>query len=171
MRLWIVGVAMLLSGAAPAAARADSFFNLSGTLQDGGMFSGKLDVSTQGEAHVQGTVTDGAYSFTLPPNYLGEQLDEGNYVDVSVFAVNAQFELDLLFTNAVFANGGPLCSLTNYCPGTSTSFFSNSPGPDDDRFLSLTSTPTSVTPEPGTLLLLGTGLLRLVGVGRRRLER
>ena len=67
-------------------------------------------------------------SFTLPPNYLGEQLGEANYVDVSVFAVHAQFELDLLFTNAVFANGGPLCSLTNYCPALQPVF---SPTPRD----------------------------------------
>ena len=169
MRLCRLGVAVVLVGIASVVARADSLFNLQGTFQDGGTFSGTLDVNAQGSAYVQGTVTDGAFLFTLPTNYLGEQLGEGAYTDVDVFAVNAPFNLSLYFPNAAFVDGGALCSLGSYCPGFGVSSFSDgSLGPADGRFLSLTSTPASaVTPEPGTLMLLGTGLLGLAGVWRR----
>lgn len=64
-------------------------------------------------------------------------------------------------------SGGNLCSLTQAC----------SDGPSDlnstiggiYRFNSGTLTPASATPEPSSFLLLGSGLLGVAGVMRRRL--
>ena len=184
MRRSAYGLAMLVFLSAPCVARADELFNITGTLQDStGTFAGTLDYNLQQQSgYVQGTVTDGAFSFTLPRSYLGEQLGEGSYTLFDVFAVDANFDLSLYVPDALLANdtAGALCSEMFTCPYTvpgtqpPQQFILRSSFYDGDfpyqQFLNLTATPvaaTAVTPEPGTLTLLGTGLLGLAGLRRR----
>ena len=167
LSLYICLFALLL----PSYALADSLFSLSGDLTNGGTFNGTLSVSALGEAYVQGTYRNGSYAFTLPVNYLGEQLQENGYVLVDAFPVPApQFDLLLYVPVPTLAGytGGSLCAIyNNVCALSEYSSYAAS-FPSTTYFLHLTATPAD-TPERSTLLLLGTGILAAVGSARRRL--
>ena len=166
--------ALTLSG---RPAWADSLLTLSGDLTNGGTFQGSLRLDTGGEAFVQGTYTNGADSFTLPPNYLGEQLGEGTFTTVDVFSVNQSYDLFLILPEAslVGYTGGNLCALYSSCfPAVrSYSSFQENSFSLPSNFLHLTATPATpatpaTTPEPASLTLLGTGSLVLAATLRKR---
>ena len=177
MRRGLRCVALLLALPACLAARADTLFSLQGTLQDGtGTFNGTILYLSnyQSYGRVTGTITDGSFSFTIPSSYLGETIGEGNATHVDVFSVGANYDLSLYLPNSILtgSTGGPLCALSTPCPGFAASSFGDYDGSGNalfatQSFQTLTATP-QVTPEPGTFVLLGTGMLALSGVIRRR---
>ena len=158
-------------------------FHLQGTLQDGtGKFDGYIDFypnSKLGGGSVTGTITDGAFSFTIP-SYLGETLNEGDYTHVEVFSIGLNYDFSLYFPNTIL-NGpvsGALCALSTPCAeafGNVVSFFNDyTPSGGiifaQQSFQTITAT-LQVTPEPGTFVLLGTGLTAIAASLRRRAMR
>ena len=180
MRRIVLLVLFSVSLCTPLAASADSMFLLKGTLQDGiGVFNGTVTYGQNGFGKVTGTITDGSYKFTVPNSYLGETLDEGNFTLVDVFAVGSNFDLSLYFPKSIGPNGrgGALCSLSNLCQNpfsgaytVSSAFSEGSPGTfDRQNFQTLTAV-NATTPEPGSGLLLVTGVLGFGIVCRKQLR-
>jgi hypothetical protein len=92
---------------------------------------------------------------------------------------NAPFSLALPVASLVGYTGGSICSMESTCADgvdfTSAFSFPGSPSTDpyvESGSLTLISSvdpPSAVTPEPSTFALVGTGLLSLAGVARRKL--
>lgn len=78
---------------------------------------------------------------------------------------------NFLFAGALDANGGMLIGMEDNRDGSAShglGFWSYGPSDNDFNDMVIRATATTVTPEPGTIALLGTGLLALGGFGLKR---
>jgi hypothetical protein len=171
--------ALILLAASTLALHADTFstFNIDGTLSGGGSFSGTvlLDSTTGLFTGADFTVLSigGPYNFVSAP--AGQ-----NVISTDTFVTFRQtggldlFALNLPEASLIGYMGGTLCSLDQPCLGPSGLIYVSSPyGLDGSGPVAIAGTltlasPTAVTPEPSSFVLLCTGVLGLAGATRRR---
>jgi PEP-CTERM motif len=165
MRLVCFVATALLAGGGSARADNVETFDVSGTFTDSTTVSGTVVVDTttgvfeSGNLTYLGTDYDVLYDAASLPSSGAYQ-----FVLTTGSGLNPSLDFALVGSSLVGFDGGPLCSVTDVC-GIYASAYEPGAGA-----LLLESGTVSATPEPSSLMLVGTGLLGSAGVVRRRLS-
>jgi hypothetical protein len=158
----ILGVAVFVAGLTPAHAD-DITFAVSGQFTDGALLNGSMQIDTSGGGILSGTFLAGIVPFTVTFETLATP---GEYAAVFTTPFNPAGDPALVLFVMVGSDGSlSLCTEANAAACGDNSFFTL----DGDNVVELATGSLVETPEPATIALLGSGLLALCLLGRKRL--
>lgn len=160
----ILGVAVLAMGLTPA--HADTIFNVSGTFTNGSSLTGTVSIDATGDvtggSFTLGTGTGVPTTVSFSSLIAGSMMNLGGGEFAATFATSGN-PTGVPFITIIFSAGN-ICSNANSCNGDATQF-----SLDGETFTNLGTGGVTNTPEPSTYLLLGSGLVGLGLLRRKRL--
>jgi PEP-CTERM motif len=160
-RLLSTAIALL---ACTLAARADTFqlFDVTGTFDNGSVLSGTATIDTTlGTVTNSDFVVSGPFAATFLNDIYAQEVSSVGYVIFSRDSSNFLI-LNLPGGSLVGYQGGGISNLSSADNTGSGAVIDLVSG-------QFAAAPSGVTPEPSTLVLLGTGILSLAGAARRKL--
>ncbi len=147
------------------AAYADTYqtFNLISNGADGAYTTGTLTLDSSLNLFTAANLTvTGSDDYSAPLTKITESYSDGAVIE----GPGLDFDLYLPISGLGNYQGGPICSQSLSCEGAYSSLGGTL---QHDGTLSLAATtPSSMTPEPTSLILFGTGLLGLAGALKHR---